>query len=227
MYPPHHPVIEARDYRIGAHVAGDPDASTAELVTAAQLLAATLPGPDRVDPRILMTRIAGRLGDTEPGRRVRAAITLDHGPRMRAIDALLSPTCMPRDVPSLLDDIDEPTDPIVTGSAVTYPIVAGSAVTYIDIARSCRVNLDVGITDALAATVGHGPGGVYAEAKAAVDAAAAAAGVSIDCAIDRARLRAVDLHSYGRALLEAYSRTAADALAVLDDRSAGRGHADR
>lgn len=217
MYPPHHPVIEARDYRIGARVADDPDASTAELADAAQLLAATLPGPGRVDPRILMTRIASRLGDTEPGRRVRAAITLDHGPRMRAIDALLSPTCMPRDVLSLLDDIDEATD----------PIVAGSAVTYIDIARSCRVDLDVGITDALAATVGRGPGGVYADAKAAVDAAAAAAGVSIDCAVDRARLRAVDLHSYGRALLEAYSRTAADALAVLDDRSTGRGHTDR
>lgn len=217
MYPPHHPVIEARDYRIGARVAGDPDASTAELTGAAQLLAATLPGPGRVDPRILMTRIASRLGDTEPGRRVRAAITLDHGPRMRAIDALLSPTCMPRDVLSLLDDIDEATDPIVTGSAVTY----------IDIARACRVNLDVGITDALAATVGCGPGGVYADAKAAVDAAAAAAGVSIDCAIDRARLRAVDLHSYGRALLEAYSRTASDALAVLDGRSTGRGPTDR
>ena len=159
MYPPHHPVIEARDYRIGAHVAGDPDASTAELAGAAQLLAATLPGPGRVDPRILMTRIAGRLGDTEPGRRVRAAITIDHGPRMRAIDALLSPTCMPRDVLSLLGDIDESTD----------PIVAGSAVTYLDIARSCRVDLDVGITDALAATVGRGPGGVYADAKAAVD----------------------------------------------------------
>ena len=217
MYPPHHPVIEARDYRIGARVADDPDASTAELADAAQLLAATLPGPGRVDPRILMTRIASRLGDTEPGRRVRAATTLDHGPRMRAIDALLSPTCMPRDVLSLLDDIDEATD----------PIVAGSAVTYIDIARSCRVDLDVGITDALAATVGRGPGGVYADAKAAVDAAAAAAGVSIDCAVDRARLRAVDLHSYGRALLESYSRTAAAALAVLDDRSTGRGRTDR
>ena len=37
-----------------------------------------------------------------------------------------------------------------------------------------------------------------------------------------------DLHSYGRALLEAYSRTAAaDALAVLDDRSTGRGPTDR
>lgn len=36
-----------------------------------------------------------------------------------------------------------------------------------------------------------------------------------------------DLHDYGRALLEAYSRTAADALAVLDDRSTGRGHTDR
>jgi len=217
MYPPHHPVIEARDYRIGARVADDPDASAAELADAAQLLAATLPGPGRADPRILMTRIASRLGDTEPGRRVRAAITLDHGPRMRAIDALLSPTCMPRDVPSLLDDIDEATD----------PIVAGSAVTYIDIARSCRVNLDVGITDALEATVGRGPGGVYADAKAAVDAAASAAGVSIDCALDRARLRAVDLHGYGRALLAAYSRTADAALAVLDDRSTSRGPTDR
>lgn len=217
MYPPHHPVIEARDYRIGARVAGDPNASTAELADAAQLLAATLPGPGRVDPRILMTRIAGRLGDTETGRRVRAAITIDHGPRMRAIDALLSPTCMPRDVLSLLDDIDAATD----------PIVAGSAVTYIDIARSCRVDLDVGISDALAATAGRGPGGVYGDAKAAVDAAAAAAGVSIDCAIDRARLRAVDLHAYGRALLEAYSRTADAALAVLDGRSTGRGHTAR
>lgn len=217
MYPPHHPVIEARDYRIGAHVAGDPDASTAELTGAAQLLAATLPGPGRVDPRILMTRIAGRLGDTEPGRRVRAAITIDHEPRMRAIDALLSPTCMPRDVLSLLDDIDEATD----------PIVAGSAVTYIDIARSCRVDLDVDIFDALAATVGRGPGGVYSDAKAAVDAAAAAAGVSIDCAIDRARLRAADLHGYGRALLEAYSRTADAALAVLDDRLESRGCTSR
>lgn len=216
MYPPHHPVIEARDYRIGARVAGDPDASTAELADAAQLLAATLPGPGRVDPRILMTRIAGRLGDTETGRRVRAAITLDHGQRMRAIDALLSPTCMPRDVLSLLDDIDAETD----------PIVAGSAVTYIDIARSRRVDLGVGVSDALAATVGRGPGGVYDDAKAAVDAAAAAAGVSIDCAIDRARLRAVDLHDYGRALLEAYSRTADAALAVLDDRSTGRGPTD-